>query len=57
MDAAIDRALDMPREEQRARMQRMDALIDRYDIGNWTRHVLTLFKQLRALPGENRDAA
>lgn len=46
MDAAIDRALDMPIAEQRARMQRMDALIDRYDIGHWTRHVLDLFERL-----------
>jgi glucosylglycerol-phosphate synthase len=48
MDDAIDRALDMPREEQRARMQRMDALISRYDITHWTRHVLEQFAQLRA---------
>ncbi len=48
MDSAIDRALDMPRDEQRARMQRMDALVERYDIGHWTRHVLGLFAQLRA---------
>jgi glucosylglycerol-phosphate synthase len=57
MDAAIDRALDMPREEQRARMQRMDARIDRYDIGHWTRHVLELFKQVRSPSSEIRDAA
>ena len=48
MDDAIDRALDMPREEQRERMQRMDALIQRYDITHWTHHVLELFAQLRA---------
>ena len=48
MDDAIDRALDMPRDEQRERMQRMDALIQRYDISHWTRHVLELFAQLRA---------
>ncbi|MDY0329362.1 MAG: glucosylglycerol-phosphate synthase [Thiomonas sp.] len=48
MDDAIDRALDMPRDEQRERMQRMDALISRYDISHWTRHVLELFAQLRA---------
>ncbi len=48
MDSAIDRALDMPRDEQRTRMQRMDALVERYDIGHWTRHVLELFAQLRA---------
>lgn len=47
MDEAIDRAIDMPAAEQRERMQRMDALISRYDIGNWTRHVLELFAQLR----------
>ncbi|MBN2691539.1 MAG: glucosylglycerol-phosphate synthase [Burkholderiaceae bacterium] len=48
MDDAIDRALDMPRQEQCERMQRMDALISRYDITHWTRHVLELFAQLRA---------
>ena len=48
MDDAIDQALDMPREEQRERMHRMDALISRYDITHWTRHVLELFAQLRA---------
>lgn len=48
MDDAIDRALDMPREEQCERMQRMDALIQRYDITHWTHHVLELFAQLRA---------
>jgi len=26
----------------------MDALISRYDITHWTRHVLELFAQLRA---------
>lgn len=57
MDAAIDRALDMPREEQRVRMQRMDALMDRYDIGHWTGHVLALFEQLRLQPADNRAAA
>lgn len=57
MDAAIDRALDMPVAEQRARMQRMDALIDRYDIGHWTRHVLDLFRQFDAPAEAVRDAA
>jgi glucosylglycerol-phosphate synthase len=57
MDVAIERALDMPRDEQRARMQRMDALIDRYDIGHWTRHVLELFAQLRAPAVASRSAA
>lgn len=57
MDAALDRALDMPVAEQRARMQRMDALIDRYDIGHWTRHVLGRFRQLDAPAEAVRDAA
>jgi glucosylglycerol-phosphate synthase len=48
MDAAIDRALDMAQDEQRARMQRMDARISEYDITHWTRHVLALFARLRA---------
>ncbi|MDE2394124.1 MAG: glucosylglycerol-phosphate synthase [Burkholderiales bacterium] len=48
MDKAIDRALDMPADEQCARMQRMQALIERHDIVHWTRHVLGLFAELRA---------
>lgn len=47
MDEAIDRALDMPDAEQRARMQRLDKHVQRYDIGYWTEHVLELFAQLR----------
>ncbi len=50
MDRAIDTALDMPRNEQRARMERLDAGIGRYDIQHWTRHLLGLFAELRAAP-------
>lgn len=46
MDDAIDRAIDMPPDEQAARMQRMNALIDRYDIHHWRRHVLDVFAGL-----------
>lgn len=46
MDAAIDFALDMPLAEQRARMQRMDARVSRYDILHWRQHVLALFAQI-----------
>jgi glucosylglycerol-phosphate synthase len=48
MDAAIDRALDMPPDDQRRRMQRMQQHVRRYDIGYWTRHVLAWFETLRA---------
>ena len=48
MDDAIDRALDMPSQEQRERMQRMQEHVRRYDIGYWTRHVLAWFEALRS---------
>ncbi len=47
MDAAIDRALDMPQQEQAARMQRMQQHVARYDIAHWTHHVLHWFDLLR----------
>jgi glucosylglycerol-phosphate synthase len=48
MDEAIDRALAMPRDEQRARMERLDRQVVRHDIAHWTRHVLELFGELGA---------
>lgn len=50
MDAAIDCAIDMPQTEQADRMQRMNALIDRYDIHHWRRHVLDVFTRLKSAP-------
>ncbi len=46
MDAAIDRALAMPRDEQRRRMERLDRQVQRHDIRHWTRHVVGLFAEL-----------
>ena len=57
MDAAIDRALDMPVPEQGARMQRMQQHVRRYDIGFWTRHVLAWFEALRGVAQPPRRAA
>lgn len=63
MDAAIDRALDMPTAEQHARMARMQEHVRRYDVGHWTRHVLRWFDVLRSGatsdidPTQARDAA
>ncbi len=48
MDDAIDRALDMPVQQQQRRMLRMQEHVQRYDIGHWTRHVLRWFDVLRA---------
>ncbi|MDE2130062.1 MAG: glucosylglycerol-phosphate synthase [Betaproteobacteria bacterium] len=57
MDAAIDRALDMPIDEQRQRMQRLDAVVCQRDIGHWTRHMLAAFDALRRPQGGKAKAA
>ena len=57
MDAAIDRALDMPTDEQRARMQRLDAIVCQRDIGHWTRHMLAAFDTLRRPQGDKAKTA
>ncbi len=46
MDAAIDRALDMPEAEQLERMARMQRAVRKFDAANWTRHTLDAFKAL-----------
>jgi len=47
MDASIEQALDMPRAEQRERMQSLFARVSRYDIAHWTRHVMDRFDELK----------
>jgi glucosylglycerol-phosphate synthase len=46
MDDGLDRALDMPQDERRARMQRLLAHVRQYDLAYWTRHVLGQFAKL-----------
>jgi len=46
MDDALDQALDMPEDERLARMQRLWAHVQKYDIAYWTRHVLSRFAKL-----------
>ncbi|MBK5204809.1 MAG: glucosylglycerol-phosphate synthase [Polaromonas sp.] len=46
MDNTLDQALDMPKDEQRARMQRLWTHVKKYDIGYWTQHVLSQFEKL-----------
>ena len=46
MDNAFERALAVPRDEQRARMERLDRQVVRHDIAHWTRHVVELFAEL-----------
>jgi len=48
MDEAIDKAIDMPEEERRARMQGLLAHVKQYDIAYWTRHVMAKFAKLTA---------
>jgi glucosylglycerol-phosphate synthase len=46
MDEAIERALEMPVEEQRTRMQRMGASVEKYDATRWATHTLESFRQM-----------
>jgi glucosylglycerol-phosphate synthase len=48
MDEAIDKAIDMPQEERRARMQNLLAHVKQYDIAYWTQHVMAKFAKLTA---------
>ena len=47
MDAAIDQALDMDPEEQRARMRRLRDSVRHYDIAHWAQHVMHRFDEIK----------
>lgn len=46
MNAAIDKALDMPEEEQRVRMESLWDSVNHYDAQAWTEHTLRLFRRI-----------
>ena len=50
MDAAIDKSLDMPSEEQRTRMQAMWESVSHYDSLQWAKHTQERFAELRSSP-------
>lgn len=54
MDAAVDQALDMSEEEQRARMQRLRNSVRHYDIAHWARHVMGRFGEIEPRRPANR---
>lgn len=43
MDTAIDRALDMPPEEQKQRMRAMQRVVEKYDSNHWAKHIVERF--------------
>jgi glucosylglycerol-phosphate synthase len=47
MDAALDKALDMPDAESAARMAAMGESVRRYDIAHWASHTLERFAEIR----------
>jgi len=57
MDAAIDRALDMPADEARSRMQAMQEVVRRYDVGHWVDHTFDRFGEIGGPRGGARMAA
>ncbi|MGE0726262.1 MAG: trehalose-6-phosphate synthase, partial [Alphaproteobacteria bacterium] len=48
MDAALDKALDMPEAEGRDRMAAMNRTVRRYDIAHWAGHTLDRFGEIGA---------
>ena len=46
MDKAIDKALDMPPEEQKASMKKMYDIVTKYDVKYWGDRLLEVFKNL-----------
>jgi glucosylglycerol-phosphate synthase len=54
MDAAIDQALDMSEEEQRARMDKLVAGVRNYDIAHWASHTLERFDEIAKLSRRGR---
>lgn len=58
MDAAIEQALDMGKDEQRARMQSLYDRVSRYDIAHWTQHVLDRFAEIKSVrPSVHQNAS
>lgn len=62
MDEAIDRAVDMSKEERLERSKSLLNTVEKWDINFWSDHVLKLFNQLkkaklRALKGGKADEA
>ncbi|MBS7706743.1 alpha,alpha-trehalose-phosphate synthase (UDP-forming) [Chelatococcus asaccharovorans] len=51
MDAAIDEALDMPKDEQLRRMDVMWESVEKYDSAHWAKHIVSRF----ALPLKTID--
>lgn len=54
MDSAIDQALDMPVEEQMARMDKLLEGVRRYDIVHWAKHTMERFDDLKK-PDSDKD--
>jgi glucosylglycerol-phosphate synthase len=46
MDAALDRALDMPEKERRERLTVMQKHVEKWDINHWASHVTKRFQAL-----------
>ena len=49
MDEAIERALEMPNNEQIERMSRMSSAVESFTVSDWVN------EQMDALEGDNRD--
>jgi glucosylglycerol-phosphate synthase len=57
MDAALDRALDMPLAERAERLARMQGRVREWDVDHWARHVRERFEGLRGAPTQGAEAA
>lgn len=57
MDSALDQALDMPEDEARERMQRLNAVVHHYDLERWAQQVADQFDDISINVTRSRDEA
>lgn len=56
LDLALDRALDMPREEAVKRMRAMNETVHRYDVSHWADHTFERFGEIGLMDTAHNDA-
>lgn len=56
MDRALDEALDMPEEEARARMKRLNKVVHHYDLARWAGQVAEQFEGISVATFERQPA-
>lgn len=57
IDAALDKALDMPIDEARERMEKMNQVVHHYDVGRWAAQTARQFDGITAMADGEENAA